>query len=290
MGLLLLILAQAAATPPKGLASARAGLVELTARSGAEVAIAARMLDGEDLLVSPDLSFHAASTMKVPVMIALFQASKEGRLSLDEKIPVRNEFKSIVDGSPYSLEAENDSDPDVYKLVGSEVSMRQLCESMITVSSNLATNILVEKLGVDVIQARVKALGADGMNVVRPLEDGKAFLAGINNTTTARGLETLLIALATGHAVDPKSDEAMVEILKHQHFSDGIPAGLPPGTVVAHKTGEITKIQHDAAIVYAPRPFVLVVLVRGIEDRTKSTALIADIARAVYAATQDPRP
>jgi beta-lactamase class A len=287
VGLLFLILAPVVATP--SLASAKPSLEALIGKSGAEVAIAARMLGGEELLISPDLSFHAASTMKIPVMIALFEGSKESRFSLDDKIPVRNEFKSIVDGSPYSLEAQNDSDPDFYKLVGTDVSLRQLCESMITLSSNLATNVLLEKVGVEAIDARVKSLGAEGMKVVRPLDDGKAFLAGINNTTTARALETLLFALLTGHAVDPASDEAMVDILKRQHFADGIPAGLPPGTVVAHKTGEITKIQHDAAIVYAPHPFVLVVLVRGIEDRTKSTALIADVARTVYAATQDPK-
>src|SRR5262249_16035484 len=88
--------------------------------------------------------------------------------------------------------------------------------------------------------------------------------------------------IASGQAVDKPSSDAMIAILKRQRFNDRIPAGLPLGTVVAHKTGEITKIQHDAAIVYAPRPFVLVVLVRGLEDAKKGSALIADIARVVY--------
>ena len=124
------------------------------------------------------------------------------------------------------------------------------------------------------------------MKVLRGVEDAKAFQAGLNNTTTARALARLLQAIAAGEAVDPASSRAMSAILERQLFNDGIPAGLPPGTRVAHKTGDITRIQHDAAIVYAPRPFVLVVLTRGIAEQKESYALIAGIARQLYAATQ----
>jgi beta-lactamase class A len=283
---LLLLASQTA----QGLPSAKAALHDLIAGSGAEVAVAARTLDGEELLIEPDLPFHAASTMKIPVMIELFQEAKDETLSLDDTMTVANDFKSIVDGSSYALDPASDSDPEVYKAIGTRLPLRALCESMITVSSNLAANLLIERVGLENIRKKVHALDADGMNVIRPLEDGKAFLKGLNNTTTARALATLLFALLSERAVDPASDASMVEILKRQHFADAIPAGLPSGTPVAHKTGEITKIQHDAAIVYAPRPFVLVVMVRGIADRATSAALIAEIARVVYAATQVPPP
>ena len=219
-------------------------------------------------------------------MIALYHEARKKHLSLDETLLVKNEFKSIVDQSPYSLNPESDSDPSVYEAIGSQKPLGDLCEAMITMSSNLATNLLMDRLGLPVIRARVRALKARGMDVIRPLEDTKAFLAGKNNTTTARGLEVLLYKLARGKAVDRRSDAAMIEMLKRQHFSDAIPAGLPEGTRVAHKTGEITKIQHDAAIVYAPHPFVLVVLVRGLEDRAQGVALIASITRTVYEATE----
>jgi beta-lactamase class A len=75
--------------------------------------------------------------------------------------------------------------------------------------------------------------------------------------------------LAHGQAVDAQSDAEMIAILKRQTFNDGIPAGLPPGTAVAHKTGTITRI-HDAGIVYAGRPYVLVVLVRGMDDERRA--------------------
>ena len=281
---LLAVLAQRA--EPAGL---EARLREIVSASGAEVAVAYETLDGRDrLAIDADKMFHAASTMKVPVMIELYRQVKAGTLSLGDPLPVTNRFRSIVDGSPYALSEEDDSDREVYAAAGRTLSLGQLCEAMITVSSNLATNLLIEKLGVENIRRTVTRLGADaggGMQVLRGVEDGKAFEKGLNNTTTARGLLTLLLKLAHGQAVDRPSDAAMIEILERQRFNDGIPAGLPAGLAVAHKTGDITRINHDAGIVYASRPYVLVVLVRGIADKKESSALIARISRTVYEST-----
>jgi beta-lactamase class A len=157
---------------------------------------------------------------------------------------------------------------------------------MITRSSNLATDLLIEKLGVANIQARVHMLAADDMHVLRGVEDSKAFQAGMNNTTTANALFVLLRAIAAQTACDPDSCKQMLDILEAQTFNEAIPAGLPPGTVVAHKTGEITGIHHDAAIVFGKRPFILVILVKGIDDRNKSSALMAAITREIYAGVQ----
>ena len=266
-------------------AALRERVMTIVANSGAEVAVAFSTLDGRDeLLLDPDKSFHAASTMKVPVMIELFRQAQAGQLSLDDPLPIRNEFHSIVDGSVYQLDVGDDSDAKVYKAVGGTLSLRQLCEAMITVSSNFAANLLIERLGVDNIKATVTRLGADGMQVLRGVEDNKAFEKGLNNTTTARGLLILLQKIATGQAVSDTADAEMVAILKRQHFNNAIPAGLPSGVVVAHKTGNITKIHHDAAIVFGPRPYVLVVLVRGLADEGHSAQLIASISREVWAA------
>lgn len=256
------------------------------AASGAEVAVAYRTLDGRtELTIDPDKVFHAASTMKVPIMIELFRQARAGKVRLDDTLPIRNEFRSIVDGSPYKLSEGDDSDKDVYAAVGTTMTLRRLCELMITVSSNFAANLLLEKLGVENVRRTVTSLGAEGMQVLRGVEDQKAFDKGLNNTTTARGLMVLFDKLAHGQAVDAQSDGAMIEILKRQQFNDAIPAGVPPGTVVAHKTGSITRIHHDGGIVYSPRPYTLVILVRGIEDQKKSAALMAELSRLVYAAS-----
>jgi len=257
------------------------------AGSGADVAVAFRTLDDRSRWYRrADEPFHAASTMKVPVLIELYHQAHEGQLRLTDALAITNEFPSLMDGSPYALDPADDSEADLYRAVGGARTLAQLGELMITVSSNLATNLLIARLGVENIQRGVHALGADGMRVLRGVEDPKAFRAGLNNTTTARALERLMGAIAGGEAVDAASSGAMREILERQTFNDGIPAGLPAGTRVAHKTGEITAIQHDAAIVYAPRPFVLVVLTRGISERKESCALIATISRRLYAATQ----
>jgi beta-lactamase class A len=205
---------------------------------------------------------------------------------LDEPLVIRNEFHSLVDGSPFALDPNDDSERDLYQAVGETRALRQLSELMITVSSNLATNLLMDKLGVDNIRACVHVLGADGMNVRRDLEDSKAFAQGLNNTTTARALLRLMEAIARGQAVDADSSRQMVAVLERQTVNDRIPAGLPSGTRVAHKTGEITGIRHDAAIVFAPRPFVLVVLTRGGVDSEQGSDLIAGITRQLYRATQ----
>jgi len=269
------------------LAAAEAAIQQRIAASGAEVAVYFKTLDGKaEWSVRPDEVFHAASTMKIPVLIELFHQVQQGKVKLDDKLMVKNEFHSIVDGLSYKLNAADDSEADLYKAEGQSRSLRELCELMITVSSNFATNLIIEKLGVENIRAMVQALGADGVVVLRGVEDGKAFEKGLNNTATARGLAILLQAIAKKKAVDAASSEEMIAILTRQTFNEGIPAGLPPGISVAHKTGEITGIHHDAAIVFAKRPYVLVILVRGLVDIKQSAVLIADISRQIYGATR----
>jgi beta-lactamase class A len=260
---------------------------ERIAKSGADVGIVFETLDGRlAWSLRGDDVFHAASTMKIPIMIELFHQAHEGKLKLTDSLPIKNEFHSLVDGSVFTLKPADDDETALYQAVGQTRRLDQLCELMITVSSNFATNLLIEKLGIINIRSTVASLNASGMDIKRGVEDQKAFDKGINNTTTARGLATLLLAIANGRAVNAESSAKMVEILGRQKFNDAIPAGVPKNIRVAHKTGEITKIHHDAGIVYAPKPFVLVVLVRGIEDFKQSGGLIADITRELYQATQ----
>lgn len=275
-----------AAQEPR-LTAAIPGIEALIAGSGAEVAVAFRTLDGSsEWFLRADESFHAASTMKVAVLIELFHQVGEGKVRLNDTLSIHNEFHSLVDGSPFALDPNDDSERDLYLAVGGTRTLGQLSELMITVSSNLATNLLMDKLGIANIRGGVHTLGADGLSVLRDLEDSKAFGQGLNNTTTARALLKLMEAIARGEAVDADSSRQMIEILERQTFNERIPAGLPPGTRVAHKTGEITRIQHDAAIVFAPRPFVLVVLTRGLENPKEGSALIAEITRRLYQATE----
>jgi beta-lactamase class A len=278
---------------PSPIQAARAEIARLIAESGAEVAVAWRPLEarrGEEILINAKMRFHAASTMKLPVMIELFRQIDKKRLKLDDTLVVSNQFKSIVDGSAYTLSEGSDSDDEMYRAIGRPMTLRDLCEHMITTSSNLAANILIEKLGPKNIQSTANHLGGSGMHVLRGVEDQKAFDKGLNNSTDATALLNLLTKIARGNAVSRTASAGMIEILKRQTFNDGIPSGLPAGTAVAHKTGTITGIHHDAAIVLGPRPYVLVVLVRGIRDQKISAKLMGDIARVIDRLTHQAPP
>jgi beta-lactamase class A len=253
---------------------------------GAVVGVAFRdLVRGDTLYLNADERFHAASTMKVPVMLELFRQLDRGQLRLDQRIELKNQFASIVDGSAYALSAGDDSDSLVYQWIGTPVTVHDLLEHMITRSSNLATNTLIGLVGAAASNATAHALGARDIQVLRGVEDGKAYAAGLNNMTTARDLATLMAAIETGSAASRTSTDSMRAILLRQEFNDEIPAGLPAGTRVAHKTGQITGVLHDAAIVYPQRrgPYVLVILTRGIEDEKVARSLMADVSRLVYA-------
>ena len=191
------------------LAAAVPAIQESIRKSGADVGVAFRMLDGKtEWFYHADDAFHAASTMKVPVLIELFHQVREGKLKLDDPLLIKNEFHSLVDGSVYTLNAADDSEADLYKAVGQTRTLRQLSELMITVSSNFATNLLIEKLGVDNIRGD-RAFVARGRDECSARGGGRQGVCkGMNNTTSARGLQQLMEAIARGEAVDQESSEA----------------------------------------------------------------------------------
>ena len=235
---------------------------------------------GDEFFILPDESFHAASTMKVCVLMELFHQAALGERSLNDQVTIRNEFASIVDGSPFSVGEDDDSEKSFHHRIGESESLIGLAKPMITHSSNLATNLLVDKLGADRITAFMKALGAPGLTVLRGVEDGKAYRLGINNTVTARGLTTIMARLGKGEVVSRSASEAMLEILHSQTHRDSIPAGVPEGTRVANKTGWNDGICHDCGVVFPPNrpPYALTVLTRGLDQPTASQ-LIASISR-----------
>lgn len=252
---------------------------------GAAVGVAyANLSLSRSLYINADTSFHAASTMKVPVMIEIFRLVDAGQIALDQGILLVNQFGSIVDGSPYSLDPVEDSDSAMYDRVGKRVLLRELLERMIVRSSNLATNAIIALAGGDQVTATMRKLGAGAIHVRRGVEDGKAYDLGLNNTTTARDLATIMASIENGKAASPTSCAAMRDILSRQEFNDEIPAGVPGGVKVAHKTGQITATLHDAAIIYSDKggTYVLVVLTGGISDEKVARSLIVDISRMVW--------
>lgn len=242
------------------------------------------LTSGEEILINEKINFHAASTMKTPVLIEAYKQAASGKFSIDDSITVRNEFKSIVDGSPYSLNSKDDSETDLYTKEGSKVKIYDLLYLMIIQSSNLATNLIIDLLGAKNVNQTMREMGANDIQVLRGVEDTKAYRAGLNNTTTAYDQMIIFSKMAEGNAVNKASSDAMIQILLDQKFNDKIPAKLPKNVKVAHKTGWITGVNHDAGIVFLPdgRKYVLVLLSKELENDKSAVKSMAKVSKMVY--------
>jgi len=236
------------------------------------------------IFINADEWYHAASTMKTPVMIEVYRQAMEGKFTLDDTLPVRNEFISIADGEPYSMDIGRDSGDALYDHIGSELPIRELVYSMIVRSGNLATNIVIEHVGAENVNRTMAGMGAEGIRVLRGVEDMAAFRAGMNNEVTARGLAMMYLRLAEGSVLDEANRKEVLSVLMDQHFRDMIPARLPEEVKVAHKTGWITGVRHDSGIVYLPdgRAYVLVILSKNVPDRADANRAGAEVSRLVY--------
>ena len=257
----------------------------LNAGPDAQISLAICYLStGYQILVKPDLPFHPASTIKLAVLMEVYHQALQGEFSLDDLLPIKNSFLSLADQSEYSLSPGDDSESDLYLHIGEQLSIRNLARRMIVSSSNLATNLLIEKIGAANVTRFMQALGTNELVVRRGVEDKKAFALGLNNSVTARSLMQILVRLARRSVVGPVVSDEMIAILQQQQFNEGIPAQLPAGVRVAHKTGWIDKVYHDAAIVYPPQhtPYVVVILTSGLSEKDEAPVLVATLSAAIY--------
>lgn len=239
---------------------------------------------GDQIFINKKEVFHAASTMKTPVMIEIYKQAHEGQFKLSDSITVKNEFKSIVDGSPYSLDLGDDSETELYAKVGTQSTIYDLTYEMIIVSSNLATNILIELVDAKKVTQTMRDLGAADIQVLRGVEDGKAYQQGLSNTTTAYDLMVIMKAIAAGKTVSPEACDEMTKILLDQQFNEIIPANLPADVKVAHKTGSITGVNHDSGFIILPdgRKYVLVLLSKEVKDQSSAIEAMANVSKMIY--------
>lgn len=261
-------------------------IAELADDSGAS-AIAVALHDTETGIsfeYQGDRWFHAASTIKVAILLGVYAAIHDGWLQRASRLHVRNRFESAWDAAPFRVNSERDANAAVHDAIGRTMRVAELARHMIATSSNLATNLLLDLLGVDTVQHVLEHNGVEGVDVRRGVEDELAHRNGINNRVTARGLVHLLRLIAEERAFSPELSKEMLDVLHAQEFRNGIPARLPSDVRVAHKTGEISTVAHDAGIVY-PRdrkPYVLAVLTEWEPDVGGRSATIAIASRAVY--------
>jgi len=261
---------------PQSIDKLKTDIIERINSVEGTIAVAFTDLNQKDfsILINEDEVFHAASTMKTPVMVEIFKQASLGNLKLDDSILIKNEFTSIFDNSKFSIDLSRDSGEELYDLIGKKRTIRQLVFDMITVSSNLATNILIE----------LKENNIFDVKVLRGVEDMKAYNAGLNNTVTAKDLMKLFALIEIGDLLPKEYKEEMLNILLSQKFDSMIPAKLPKNIQVAHKTGSIDGVRHDSGIVYLPggRKYVLIILSKNLKDEKAGVECGADISKMIF--------
>ncbi len=249
-------------------------------------AVAFKDLNNPDnvFYLNADTLFHAASTMKTPVMIEVFKRIEADQFSIYDSITVKNEFTSIVDGSTFEIDIQDDSDDPIEHMVGEKVTLYDLVHAMITYSSNIATNILIEMVGAEETTQTMRDMGAENIHVLRGLYDMKAFDQGLSNRTTARDLAIIFENLAQHKYLTQESNEMMIDILMDQYYLDVIPRNLPDNLIVANKTGSISGVEHDSAIVYLQdgRSYVLIFLSKDLPDDERGREIGASVSEMIY--------
>jgi beta-lactamase class A len=248
---------------------------------------------GFELHYNSDRWYHAASTIKVPILLGVFAAIDRGDLLPHSRVHVRNRFLSVVENVPFRVESGRDANSAVHAAIGKMMRVDELAYHMITTSSNLATNLLLGVIGPDSVNVALRELDLDdGLELRRGVEDELAYEHDINNRVTADGLLRVLVMLAEGKAFSPALSRRMMDILHGQEFNQGIPARLPKGARVAHKTGEISTIAHDAGVIYLPKrkPYALVILTEWDPATSGRSRTIAAISHSIYEfLTRSPR-
>jgi len=261
--------------------------IEEIRESGRFHAIAAHVYDdetGREFSHAGDRWFHAASTMKAAVLLTLFKAAEAGTVRLEDRLHVRNRFRSIADRSIFNIARDRDADAAVHRRIGRSMKLIELAYPMITRSSNLATNLLLDYLTPAAVQETLAAARIEGVKIVRGVEDTAAFEQGLNNLATARGLVQLFRLLRDPQFVSEAARRQALEIFLAQEFKSMIPALLPSGTEVAHKTGEISTCTHDAGLVLLPgrRPYAVAILTEHDAEAEAPQKAVARVSRAVY--------
>jgi len=276
-------------------AALRKQIEAIEKESGAK-AVSVALHDAEsdfELHYNAERWYHAASTIKVPILLGVFAAIDRGDLLPHSRVHVRNRFLSVVEGVPFRVESGRDANSAVHAAIGKMMRVDELAYHMITTSSNLATNLLLGVIGPESVNDALRALDLDdGLELRRGVEDELAYEQFINNRVTADGLLRVLVMLAEGKAFSPALSRRMMDILHGQEFNQGIPARLPKGARVAHKTGEISTIAHDAGVIYLPKrkPYALVILTEWDPATSGRSRTIAAISHSIYEfLTRSPR-
>lgn len=232
-----------------------------------------------------DEQHYAASTMKLALVMAAYRRVDAGTLDLDDAVTIHSDFESVTGQARFEMDRSDDSDEDVWSRIGTEVALRWLANRAIVRSSNLATNLVLEAVGLPAVAETLAVIGTTNTVIARGIEDAPAREIGIQNLVTAADLALTLRELAARRAASTRSCQEVLDTLAAQQINDAIPPGLPAGTKVAHKSGWVTDVSHDAGIIYPQdaAPYILAVCTTSQLTEEDSLTLIAGAAAASWA-------
>lgn len=255
-------------------------LSERISSAPADVGLAIRGVDFEwQIDIHSEQTFRSASIIKVPLLAALFWLSERGELDWQETLPLRDNDRTPGSGILRELHT------------GLELTLHDLAVLMIVLSDNTATNMLIDRVGVEKVQQFLQLVGFHHTTLQRRMYDFAAAEQGRENLCCAAEIADLLKWMAQGviRAVDgsllvsPDGCEQMLNIMREQFYRDQIPYLLPDEAKVANKTGEISRHHHDSAVVWTPAGcYTLVVLTRGFEHRRVAASFIAELSWMIY--------
>lgn len=216
----------------------------------------------------------SASLIKVFIMAEAFRRAGSGHLALSDTAEVT---PAVRVGGAGPLE---------HAAYGTSLTLLELIELMIIESDNTATNMLIQRLGMDAVNALADTFGCRHTFLGREMMDFSARAAGKDNFTTPADMNILLSRLYARQCIDPVSDQAMLAILMRQSDRCKLPLLLPQETAIANKTGELDGIEHDAGIVFARTPYILTIMTEHLPDEAAGRQAIAELSRLIYDALQ----
>lgn len=240
-------------------------------RSAVRMGAIACDLEGNELVAcDADSAYPAASVIKVPLVMALHAEAAAGRLSLDERLAVG----APVDGSGVLRHLS-----DVR-----EVSLRDLATLTVIVSDNTATNRLIERVGVDVVNRHLDGWGCGGSRLRRAMYDFEAARRGRDNVMRPRDAARLFGMLLRGELADRATSDAVLAVFSRNQDESRLARYLPMGTYVAHKSGYIPGVRNDAGVVRAERIVIAAGFCRDLDDEAAGDVALGVLGWCAYRA------
>lgn len=226
---------------------------------------------GENIMINEDMVLPSASTIKLVVMSEILKEVKSGNHNLDEIIKLKNEMKTDGDGILKELNS------------GHGFTLNEIITLMIIISDNTAANILIDMAGMKNVNKMAEQLGMANTKLQRRMMDSAAAKAGRENITCAKDMYHLLKLIYEGKNIDEEYSGIMLNILKRQQVAGRLNLYLPDNIIIAHKTGDLNRLEHDVGIVYLPDcAYIICVLTNETETNKDGREIIGKISKTVY--------